>query len=170
MTTDLKVTGPLNGEGLYTPSAEQSKALDKAEIGTSGFTSFVNHCLPNAAEHIGPSAEDTVFLQALDACRGYEERLRAEDSVHLTHTDGELMDMRVTGGFDGPVLWTASAEQSKALDNAELGTLGFTSYVNRTLPSAADYIGSSADCPNFLAALTLCRAYVDELRAARGDS
>ena len=79
-------------------------------------------------------------------------------------------DMKVTGPLNGAGLWMASAEQSKALDNAQLGTLGFSSWVRRHLPDPTDYIGSSADCPNFLAALTLCRAYVDELRAARGDS
>ncbi len=79
-------------------------------------------------------------------------------------------DLKVTGPLNGEGLYTPSAEQSKALDKAQLGTIGFTSYVNRNLPNAVDYIGQSDTDPNFLAALTLCRAYVDELRAARGDS
>ncbi len=77
-------------------------------------------------------------------------------------------DMKITGPLNGEGLWTASEEQSKALDKAELGTIGFSSYVNRNLPNATDYIGQSADCPNFLAALTLCRAYVQGLREAAG--
>lgn len=79
-------------------------------------------------------------------------------------------DLKVTGPLNGEGLWMASAEQSKALDAVQLGTIGFTSYVNRNLPSPTDYIGASAEDVNFIAALTLCRAYVDELRAARGDS
>lgn len=65
-------------------------------------------------------------------------------------------------------LWTASEAQSKALDAEEIGTIGFTSYVNRNLPNAVDYIGQSADCPNFIAALTLCRAWIVGVREAAG--
>jgi hypothetical protein len=79
MTTDMKVTGPLNGEGLWMASDEQSKALDKAELGTIGFTSYVNHHLPNAVEYIGQSPEDPNFLAALTLCRSYVEGLRAAD-------------------------------------------------------------------------------------------
>ena len=78
-------------------------------------------------------------------------------------------DMKVTGPLNVEGLWMASAEQSNALDNAELGTIGFESYVMRHLPNAVAYIGQSADCPNFMAALTLCRAYVQGLREADDD-
>ncbi|MFB3083969.1 MAG: hypothetical protein ACE1Z4_11050 [Gammaproteobacteria bacterium] len=77
MTTDLKVTGPLNGEGLYMPSAEQSKALDAAELGSIGFASFVNRNLPNAVDYIGQSDTDPNFLAALTLCRAYVQGLRA---------------------------------------------------------------------------------------------
>ena len=71
MTTDMKITGPLNAEGLWMASAEQSKALDKAQLGTIGFTSYVNRNLPNAVEYIGASDTDPNFLAALTLCRSY---------------------------------------------------------------------------------------------------
>ena len=77
-------------------------------------------------------------------------------------------DLKVTGPLNDEGVWMASAEQSKALDNAELGTIGFTSYVNHNLPNPAAYIGQNADCPNFRAALTLCRAWVELQREALG--
>ena len=53
---------------------------------------------------------------------------------------------------------------------ADARGIGFAHYVNCHLSNAAEYVGSGATDPNFLKALDTCRVYVDEKRAAAGDS